>query len=103
MLRIALDGDDVNGLRLVSVNVDWESEVGRKVPADLFPGLAGIVGAHHVPVLLVERHPRAGPVHRDAVNAVAAFGCRIGDMSGPQSLIERPPRLGAVVGSEGTR
>src|SRR5208283_4908084 len=37
VFAVALDGDDVNGLRLVSVNVDYEPEVGWQIPADLVP------------------------------------------------------------------
>ncbi len=35
MLRVALDGNDVEGFRLVSVDVDDEAEVGGQVSADL--------------------------------------------------------------------
>jgi thiazole synthase len=56
VLRVALDRDHVDGFRLVRVNVDHEAEIGRQVPADLVPGIAGVVAAHHVPVLLHEQH-----------------------------------------------
>ena len=80
MLGVALDRDDVDGVRLVRVNVDREPEVGRQVAADLVPRLAGVVAAHDVPVLLHEQHVRTRRVHGDAVNAVADLGSRVGDV-----------------------
>ncbi len=102
MLPVALDGDDVDGLRLVGVNVDHEAEVGRQVAADFLPRVAGVVAAHHVPVLLHEEHVRARAVHGDVVNAVADLGVRVGDVLGMQSLVDGAPGLAAVVGTEGT-
>ena len=58
VLRVALDRHDVDGFRLVRVDVDHEAEVGRQVAADLMPQLAGVVGAQDVPVLLHEQHVR---------------------------------------------
>ena len=79
MLRIALDRHDVDGLRLVRVDVDHETEIGGQVAADLVPRIAGIVAAHHVPMLLHEQHVGARAVHGDAVNAVADLGVGIGN------------------------
>ena len=76
MLRVALDRDDVNGFRLVRVNVDHEAEIGGQVAADLAPRVAGVVAAHHVPMLLHEQHVGARRVHGDVVNAVADLGGR---------------------------
>ena len=59
MLRVALDRHDVDRLRLVRVHVDREAEIGRQVAADFVPRVAGVVAAHHVPVLLHEQHVRA--------------------------------------------
>jgi hypothetical protein len=56
VLRVAGDRDDVDGAGLMGVHVDGEPEVGRQVPGDLSPGLAGIVAAHDIPVLLHEQH-----------------------------------------------
>ncbi len=56
MFSVALDGYNVNRLRFVSVDVDYESKVGRQIPADLLPQIAGIIAAHDVPVLLHEQH-----------------------------------------------
>ena len=80
-----------------------KSEVGRQVPADLPPRLAGVVAAHDVPVLLHEQHARARPVHRDAVHAVAHLGRRVGDLLGPEAAVHRPPRLAGVVAPERAR
>ena len=63
VLGVALDRHDVDRLRLVRVHVDREAEVGRQVAADLAPGVAGVVAAHHVPVLLHEEHVRGARVH----------------------------------------
>src|SRR5947207_2664695 len=49
VLGVALDGDDVDGLRLVRVHVDREPEVARQIPAHLLPRYAGVVAAHDVP------------------------------------------------------
>src|SRR5437879_6069831 len=43
VLRVTLDRDDVDGIRLVRVNVDREPEVRRQVPADLPPRFTGVV------------------------------------------------------------
>ena len=77
MLRVALDWDDVNRLRFVRVNVDREAEIGRQVAANFFPGVAGVVAAHHIPVLLHKEHARTRRIHRDVVNAVANLGVRV--------------------------
>ena len=61
--RVALDRHDVDGVRLVGVDVDREAEVGRQVAADFVPLVAGVVGAHHVPVLLHEQHVGPRRVH----------------------------------------
>ena len=87
MLPVALDRDDIDGVRLVGVNVDRETEVGRQVAADLPPGLAGVVAAHDVPVLLHEQDIGRERVHGDVMNAVSDFGA----WSGMHS--ERSPRL----------
>ena len=79
MLGVALDGHDVDGFGLVRVDVDGEAEVGGQVAADFVPGVAGIVAAHDVPVLLHEEHVGARRVHGDAVNAVADLGVGVGD------------------------
>ncbi len=62
VLGVALDGDDVDGFGLVGVDVDDEAEVGGQIAADLVPVVAGVVGAHDVPVLLHEERvgARAG-------------------------------------------
>ena len=92
---------------MVSGSCAWtsidESEVGGQVAADLVPGIAGVVAAHHVPVLLHEQHARARAVHRDAVNAVADLGIRVGNVLGLQAAVDRLPRLAGVVGAERAR
>src|SRR2546422_7050897 len=101
MLRVTLDRNDIDGLRLVGVHIDRESEVSRQVPTNLVPGLAGIVAAQDVPVLLHEQHVRTGRMHRDAVDAVADLSIRVGELIlGLQAAVRRPPRLAGVVGPE---
>ena len=100
VFRVALDRHDVDGVRLVGVDVDGKAEVGRQIAADLAPGLAAVVAAHDVPVLLHEQHRGARRVHRDAVDAVADLGVRIGDVLGLQPAVDRPPGLAAVVGAK---
>ena len=84
----------------MGVDVDHEAEVARQVAADLGPRLARIVGAHDVPVLLHEEHLRPRAVHRDVVDAVPHFGLRIRYPFGSQPLVDRLPRLAAVVGAK---
>src|SRR5262249_17864331 len=91
---------DVDGLRLVRVDLDREAEVGRQVAADLVPGLAGVVAAHDVPVLLHEQDVGARPVHGDAVNAVADLGVRVGDVVRTQPPVDRLPGLATIVRPE---
>jgi len=100
VLGVGLDGDDVDGLGLVGVDVDGEAEVCGEIAADLVPGVAGVVGAHDVPVLLhVERGGAAG-VHGDVVDAVADLGGGVGDVCGAEALVDGAPGLAAVVGAE---
>ena len=54
MLGVILYRYDVNRLRLVRMDVDRESKITWQVVADFLPQIAGIVRAHHVPVLLHE-------------------------------------------------
>ena len=103
MLGIALDGNDENSFRLVGVNVDGKSEVGGQVAAHLMPGVAAIVAAHHVPMLLHEENVGARPMHGDAMNAVADFGGGIGKELGFQAAVDGPPGLPAIVGAKGAR
>ena len=42
-------------------------------------------------------------VHRDAMDAMADLGGRIGDVLGPKPPVDGPPSLAAVVGAERTR
>jgi hypothetical protein len=68
------------------------------------PRLAGIVAAHHIPVLLHEQHAGTRPVHGDAVHAVADLRIRIRQLiRGLQAAVHRLPRLAGVVGAEYTR
>ena len=103
MLRVALDRHHVDGVRLVRVHVDREAEVGRQVAADLVPRLAGVVAAHHVPVLLHEQHGRARRVHGDPVHAVADLGVRVGDVLGGRPWLIGCQVCAAVVGAERAR
>src|SRR5439155_15018723 len=100
---IALDGNNINRVRFVRVNVDHEPEVGRQVPADFFPVVTGIVRTHDVPVLLHEQHTRTRWVHGNVVNAVTDLGVRVGNVLGAQSAVDRLPGLAAVVGAECAR
>ncbi len=103
MVRVAGDRNHVDGLRLVCVHVDGETEVGGQVAADLPPGLSGVVAAHHVPVLLHVQHGRAGRMHRQAVHAVTDLGLGIRDPFGAQAAVHRPPGLALVIGPERAR
>ena len=103
MLRVALDRHDIDGVRLVGVDVDGETEIGRQVTADLLPGVAGIVAAHHVPMFLHEQHVRARRMHREVMHAVADFGIRVGDALGVQPAVGRLPGLAAIVAAEHPR
>src|ERR1019366_876382 len=96
MLRVALDGDYVDGLRLAGVHVDDEPEIGRYIATDFLPRLARVVAAHDVPVILHEEHSRTRRVHCDMVNAVADLGVRVWDVLRTQSAVDRFPRLAAV-------
>jgi hypothetical protein len=62
---------------------------------------AGVVAAHHVPVLLHEEHVGPGWVHGDAVHAVADLGVGSGIVVGVQAAVDRLPGRAAVVGAEG--
>src|SRR5947209_7908129 len=101
MFAIALDGDNVDGLRLVRVHLNDKPEVSGQVAADLLPGVAGVVTAHDVPVLLHEQDTRARFVHGNVMNAVTDLRVRVGDVLGAQAAVDRLPCLAAVIGAEG--
>ena len=103
MFGVALDRYDVDGFWLVSMHVDHKPEVGRQVAADFVPRVAGVVAAHDIPVFLHEKHPGTRRVHRDAVNTMANLGRWVGHEFGPQSTVDRPPRLAAVIGPKSAR
>ncbi len=101
MLGIARDRDDVDRARLMGVHGNRESEVARQVATHLVPRVAGVVGAHHVPMLLHVEHPGTRGMHGDAVDAVPdlRFTCRASPSDRSPRLIGRqvPP---TVVGAE---
>ena len=58
VLRVAEDRHDIDGLGLVCVNGDRETEIGRQIAAHLRPRLASVVAATNVPMLLHEDRVR---------------------------------------------
>ena len=82
------------------VNVDGEAEVGGQIAADLAPVVAGIVGAHHVPVLLHEEDAGALRGHGDVMHAVADFGGGVGDVLGVQAAVDGLPGFATVIGTK---
>ena len=80
MLRVALDGHDVNRLGLMRMDIDGKAEVGRQIAADLAPLVAGVVAAQNVPMFLHEEHVRTRRMHGDAMDAMADLRVRIGQL-----------------------
>src|ERR1700761_1118452 len=103
MLRIALDGHDIDGFRLMRMDVDRKTEVGRQVSTHLAPGFAGVVTPHHIPMLLHKQRLRAAAVHGDPMHAVADLSIRIGKELRVKPAIDRLPRLSAVIAAESAR
>src|SRR6267378_5307453 len=103
VFRVALDGNDIDGFRLVRVHVNHESEIGRQVSADFSPVIARVVRAHHVPVLLHEEDARALRGHGDVMHAVAYLCIWIRDVLRLESTVDRLPRVAAVIGAECAR
>ena len=85
------------------MNVDYEPEVSRQVPAYLSPQVAGVVAPHYIPMLLHEQHTRPRRMHSYVVNTVADLRGRVWNVLRKQSTVDRPPRLAGVVGSERAR
>src|SRR6185312_1350500 len=77
-----------------------EAEVGGQVTADLVPGIAGIVGAHHVPVLLHEEDAGALRRHGDVVHAVAHLGGGVGDVLRVEAAVDGLPGFATVIGTK---
>src|SRR6266566_4409968 len=98
MLRVAFDRDDVNGVRLMRMNVDREAEIAWQVAADFAPGVAGVIAAHDVPMFLHEERVRTLWMHRDMMHTMTDLGLRIGNVLRMQTLIDGLPRLSAVIG-----
>ena len=84
----------------MGVDVDREAEIGGQIAADFVPLVAGVVGAHDVPMLLHEERVGARGVHGDAVDAVADFGVRVGDVLRAQAAVDGLPGFAGVVGAE---
>src|SRR5262245_18140091 len=102
MLRVTLDWDNVNGVRLVCVDIDHESKIRGQVATDLGPLVARVITTHNIPMLLHEKHPRPFGIHRNVMYAVTYFSIRIGDVLRAQSAINWRPALAAVIGSKCT-
>ena len=75
----------------MGMNIDHEAEVGRQVAADLVPGVAGVVAAHDIPVLLHEQYVRARRVHGNVVYTVADLCFRFRQEVRLQAAIDRLP------------
>src|SRR3546814_20882985 len=67
----------VDGARLVGVNGNREPKVARQVATDLVPQFAGVIGPHHVPVLLHEQHARPRRMHGEIMNAIDRKSTRL--------------------------
>ena len=62
------------------MNIDHKAKIRGQIAADLLPGIAGVVAAHYVPMLLHEQHIGLRPMQRNPVHAVSDFGVRIGNV-----------------------
>src|SRR5262249_24277559 len=100
MLGVAFDWYNVNGLRLVCVHIDRESEIGRQIAADLTPRSARIIAAHDVPVLLHKQPLWARLVHGNPVHAVADLRIWIRNVLRVQPAIDWFPCFSAIVRSK---
>src|SRR5262249_8899383 len=103
VLTVALDGNDVDGLRLVCMHIDREPEVRWQVPAHLFPRVTGIIAAHHVPMLLHKQHSRSRGMHCNVMNTVANLRSGIWNVLREESAVDRLPGLAAVIASKRAR
>src|ERR1700741_1416316 len=101
MLGIALDRHDVDGLGLMGVYLNRKAKVRRQIATYFGPGVARIIGAHNIPVLLHKQGVRVRGVQSDSMNAVSNFSLGIRQLPrGFQPLVYRFPGLAAVVSSE---
>src|SRR6185312_6334360 len=101
VLGVTLDGDNVNGFRLVRVHVNHESEVGGQITADFFPVIATVVRAHDVPMLLHEERVGTLRMHSDVMDTVSDLGVLIGDVLRAQTFVDGLPGRASVIGAEG--
>src|SRR5262252_10840356 len=97
---VALDGEHVNRLRFMCMNIDDKAKIGGQVATDLLPIIAGIVGAHDVPMFLHEEHTRPLRVHGHVMHAVSHFGVRVWNVLRPEPAIDRLPGFTTIVGTE---
>src|SRR6202022_1241608 len=56
-----------------------------------------------IPVLLHEEHVRTRRVHRDSMHAMTYLGVRVRDAFRPEAVVDRPPGLATVGGTEESR
>ena len=103
VLGVALDRDDVDGLGLVGVDADRESEVAGEIAADLRPVSARVVTAADVPMLLHKQRVRAGRMHREVVDAVTDLSLRVGEEAGTQAPGGNLPRRSLIVRAKRSR
>src|SRR4051794_38998181 len=78
------------------MDFDGKAEVGWQVAADFGPLITLIVCAEHVPVLLHIESVRARRMHRDAVNTVADFSFRVGNVLRAEASVDRHPAFAGV-------
>src|SRR5438309_8840798 len=101
MLGIALDRHDINCVRLMRMNVDGKSKIAWQVAAHFMPRVAGIIAAHHVPVLLHEKRIGTRWMHGNPMNTMPYFRLRVRDVLGMQAMVNGTPGLSSIVSTEG--
>ena len=94
MLRIALDRDHVDRLRLMGMHRNRKTEVARQIPADLVPVFAASsLRITSQCFCMNSTFGRAG-VHGDIMDAVSDLRVGVGELVvGLQPVVDRPPSL----------
>src|SRR5919108_743564 len=101
MMFLRLLGNHVRDVGIVGVEREREAEAGGEaVTVETLPGITTVVGAVDAAVVLLPQAFRALRMDEQLVDALADLGIRVWHELGGDVLVDRRPRLAAVLRTE---